>query len=603
MNLSSSLKKIICFLMAVLMLVAATGCGETGTKKKIKKKKKVVVVVEENNDNTTNNNNNNNIIIDTNDGNDEDEYEAEPTFRPERPLPEVAEEKEEYVEPVVPEFDYEYKTLSLSEDYVIVYSYDEWKNRFEGKDSAGNGKAVGYTYNNRVVAEDLKDYFKDNYNLNLEVVKDTDAKAQSATKRILVGDTAYHKTTLTEQEFEVNVIGDDLVFEGGHFAMVEKAVKWFVTIDIEDGKVATLSGKADDFKSTVTLDNGITYTYVWGDEHDGNGIQDDGKWRQATHKNNNDITNVFNDERFQALENGRLRLTGDRYYDETNAAVGYAFSGSPMTDEDMLFRNGYVEFRARLPYARGAFPAIWTMSNEVALTKNVPNYNVDDGYGAYRNVVWTIEFDLFESFSDLDHMTTTVHKWYNGNLPDGSKRYEGYKDKETPYKLWILDLSTPDPNDKIDIYDKLAFPYYNANSSQMTCAYRAKYPGYNWEYYFEDPEVLNNEYHIYSFLYTSDYVEVSVDGNKFLEFDWDPNYDYKDGQDASNNNNGIGYNLWHYLIYDMMMYTPVNSGESQPLEKIVTNEDLPHNMYVDYVRIYQDLDDPSMALLFPAAQE
>lgn len=600
MNLSSSLKKIICFLLAVLMLVAATGCGQTTTTKKKKKKVIKKVIVEENNDNTINNNNNSSIIIDTSDDDDDDdEYEAEPTFRPERPLPEVAEEKEEYVEPVVPEFDYEYKKLSLSEDYVIVYSFDEWKNRYEGKDSAGNGKAVSYTYNNRIVAEDLKDYFKDNYNLNLQVVKDTDNLAKSATKRILVGDTAYHKTTLTEQEFEVNVIGDDLVFEGGHFTMVEKAVKWFVTIDVEDGKVATLSGKADDFKSVVTLDNGITYTYVWGDEHDGNGVEDDDKWFQNSHKADNDITNVFNDERFQALENGRLRLTGDRYFDETDADIGWAFSGSPQTSEAMLFRNGYVEFRARLPYARGAFPAIWTMSSIEALTKNVPNYDVDDGYGAYKNLVWTIEFDLFESFSDYDHMTTTVHKWYNGNLPDGSKRYEGYVDANTPYKLWVIN---PNTNEKINIFDKLAFPYYNANASQMTCAYSARH-NYNWKYYFDDVENLNNEYHVYSYLYTSDHVSVYIDGNKFLDFDWDPNYDYIDGQDASFNNGGVGYNLWHYLIYDMMMYTPVKYPSRVDDGTAVTIDDVPHNMYIDYVRIYQDLDDPSMALYFPAAQE
>ncbi len=607
MNLNSSLKKIICFLLAVLMLVAAVGCGDNGTTKK-KKKKKVIkkVIVNEQIDDTTNNNSS--IIIDTDDDDDTDDgddYEAEPTHRPERPLPEVAQTTEKYVEPVVPEFDYEYKALNLSEDYVIVYSFDEWKNRYEGKANGGKGApiAVSYTYNNRIVAEDLKDYFKDNYNLNLEVVKDTDPIAKSATKKILVGDTAYHKTTLTEKEFEVNVIGDDLVFEGGHFAMVEKAVKWFATIDIEDGKVATLSGKADDFKSTVTLDNGITYTYVWGDEHDGSGVEDDDKWMQNTHKADKDITNVFGDERFQALENGRLRLTGDRYYDETNEAIGYAFSGSAETKKAMLFRNGYVEFRARLPYARGAFPALWTMSSSSPIEKQVPNYEVDDGYGAYKNRVWTIEFDMMESFSDFDHMTSTVHKWYSGSLPDGSKVINGYKDNKTPYEVWMLNLDTPDPNDKINIYDKLAFPYYGASSSQMTCAYKAKYKGYNWEYFFENPEILNNQYHVYSYLYTSDYVQVYCDGNKFLEFDWDPNYDYINGQDVSNNNNGVGYNLWHYIIYDMMMYTPVRAGESQPPENIVTNDVLPHNMYVDYVRVYQDLSDPSMALFFPAAQE
>ena len=66
--------------------------------------------------------------------------------------------------------------------------------------------------------------------------------------------------------------------------------------------------------------------------------------------------------------------------------------------------------RARLPYRRGAFPALWTMSKPD--NKQLPNYYFNDGYGQYNKLFWTIEFDLFESFADADHMTTTLHKWY-----------------------------------------------------------------------------------------------------------------------------------------------------------------------------------------------
>ncbi len=587
MKLNSSFKKILCFILAVLMVFATVGCSRknanSNKKKKIIKKKVIVVA-------------NNDDVVFNNIGYDSDGEETTKS-RPERPLPSVATEEEKYVEPVIPEFSSEYVNLSLTDDYVIVYSLENWTGRYEGKNGGSNGTriSVSKTANNRIVANDLKTFIKDNYNLNLSVVEDTDSAASAATKKILVGDTVFYKSSLSEEEFKVKVSGDNLIFEGGHFAMVEKAVKWFKTVEVKSGKVATLTSKNIDFTSTVTL-NGVKYDYVWGDEHDGSGVLNADKWVQVGHKQGGDLTNIFDDEHFNALENGRMRLTADRYYDETNADVGYAISGSTDTRDNMVFRNGYVEFRARLPYTRGAFPAIWSLSTECNLTSQVPNYNVDDGYGVYRNRVWDVEIDLFESFADRDHMTTTIHKWYT--------TIEDYKDSDpdrggNQSAKIILDFGN---GERIDIYDKLKLPTYNLDSSIYTCAYSTAYD-YNWKYYFENIDTLNNEYHVYSYLYTSDHVSFYIDGNKFLEFDWDPAFDYINNVDVSRNNNGVGYNFWHFLIYDMMIYSPVNYADTQSIDNIVTNDDLPLNMYVDYVRVYQDLDDPSMALYFPAAQE
>ncbi len=589
MNMSISLKKIACFLLAVLMLLAAVACSEEAPKKKKKKvvKKKVIIVTEPEEEI------NNGYDFEDNTS----DYEETPARRPERPLPDVAVSEDEYVEPVVPEFDYDYTELNLSSDYVIVYGLDTWQKRYEGKDGGANGTpiAVTHTANNRVAANDLAKFFKDKYNLNLKVVLDTDPAATAATKKILVGDTAFYKTNLSDKNFAVKVSGDNLIFEGGHFAMVEKAVKWYQTIEVKQGKVATLTGKKTDFSSSVTLSNGIKYDYVWGDEHDGNEVIDSDKWSQVVHKSGDDLANVFDDTHFHAVENGRLRLTGDRYYDESNPNVGWAMSGETDTSTTMLFRNGYAEFRARLPYARGAFPAIWTMSASTAFDQNVPNYEVDDGYGVYKNRVWDIEFDLFESFADHDHMTTTVHKWYT--------KIEDYKDNgdgTQTAKIW-LDWGD---GTKFDVFDSLKLPNYNLGSSLYTIAYSAASDDkYNWTHYFENIDTLNNEYHTYGYLYTSDHVEVYVDGEMFLEFDWNPAYDYKNNVDVSKNNNGVGFNLWHYFIYDMMLYTPQKYPDRQLDGTGLTIEDVPVSMYVDYVRLYQDLDDPSMALCYPAAQQ
>ncbi len=716
MNFNISMKKLICFLLAVMMLLTTVACKDTGKKKKVikKVKKKVIVVQDDSTDN-----NNSNIVVDD-DKNDDTEPEK---VRPKRKLPEVAAAKDKYVEPIIPEFESEYKELNITNDYVIVYSFEKWDNRYESKNPDGSKRAVTETAFNRIAANDLATFFNEKCGLELKVVKDTTQEAQNATKKIVVGDALGYKSSLAENEFAVKVVGSDLVFEGGHFAMVEKAVDWFRTVEVKAGQVATLTGKQDNFKSTITL-NGVQYDYVWGDEFDGKEFNDNDKWAQGTFglERQDDMLNIFNDPQFQYVENGKLRLTGDRYYDEGNAAIGYATSGQIDTDGKMLFRNGYYEFYARLPYTRGAFPAIWTMTTDAVGQENVPNYNYDDGYGIYSKRVWDLEFDLFESFADAGHMTTTIHKWYtprrnttiskdpidltleeemmveadrlNVKGTDGKDRYNWVYDAPSGYCLktetiggvaynvfyyaengqkkyvnqkeiddqnaqltageitmaeeqtwqYMLDegilkqahrrfviemnvLQADGSYQKVDTFKYRLSPFTNMGNSMNTYAYQFSYYGNkgdaqsglsgsnrrkdddgvygDWRWYFNE-ETINNEYHLYGLHLTSDHCTVSMDGTPFLDFDWDPAYDYKDldgdgkGDDISNNNNGVGFNFWQYFLIDMMIYTP-NNFKIDDYRKLQAG-DTPLHLYIDYVRAYQDLDDDSQAIYCPITE-
>lgn len=785
MNLNSSLKKIICFLLAVLMLLGTVACKDTGKKKKvIKKVKKKVIVVQE--DDT--NDNNSSIIEDE----EEEEEEEEVKVRPTRKLPEVAEVKEEYVEPIIPEFEYEYKALNLSNDYVIVYSYEQWKDRYESLNEDKSKRQIKETAFNKITAEDLKVYFNEKYGLDIKVVRDIDPEAASAAKKILVGDTIFYKSSLADNEFAVKIMGENLVFEGGHFAMVEKAVDWYQTVEIKSGHVATLTGKQDNFSSSkmvnVTQKDGtkklVEYKYVWGDEFDGKEFIDEDKWAQGTFglERQDDMLNIFNDPQFQYVENGKLRLTGDRYFDEGNAAIGYATSGQIDTDGKMLFRNGYYEFYARLPYTRGGFPAIWTMTADAVGVENVPNYYYDDGYGIYSQRVWDLEFDLFESFADTDHMTTTIHKWYtprnntsfssygidltideeimvaadraevkskadgktqwvydsplvktdnadndptkgnpmyyylyyldggktvyvtaadiaeqNNQIADGDlvlskEQTLQYKvDNGLMFREYVSSADVTKQNDEIskkqnenaeykvatkqvlwhtydietqqykpvtkelddtwqalidagilveahvrykiemnvkqkdgsyslvDMFKYRLSPFTNMSKSMNTYAYQFTYYGEkgsgtsvrrqdedgiyaDWRWYFNE-ETINNEYHLYALHVTTDHCTVYMDDQPFLDFDWDPGYDYKDldgdgkGDDVSNNNNGVGFNFWQYFLIDMMIYTPGNF-KIDDVRKLQAG-DVPLHLYIDYVRAYQDLSDNSQAIYFP----
>lgn len=711
MNLNITLKKVICFLLAVFMLLGTVACTDTGTKKTVvKKKKKKVIIVKS--DETTDDNNSN-IIVE----NDDDEEEEDVYVRLTRKLPEVADSEEEYVEPIIPEFEYEYKSLNITNDYVIVWSTEKWNNRYESKNEDGSKRQISETAFTRIAAKDLAVFLNEEYGLELKVLRDNTAEAQAATKRILVGDTAFYKTKLAENEFAVKIVDNDLVFEGGHFTMVEKAVDWFQTVDVEKGKVATLTGKQDNFKSTITID-GVQYDYVWGDEFDGEEFNDEDKWAQGTFglERQDDMLNIFNDPQFQYVENGRLRLTGDRYFDEGNALIGYATSGQIDTDGKMLFRNGYFEFYARLPYTRGAFPAIWTMTADAVGQENVPNYYYDDGYGIYSKRVWDLEFDLFESFADDDHMTTTIHKWYtsrrnttigseaidltleeeamveadrlNVKGQDGNEKYNWVYDtpivktetvggtaynvyyySDNGVKKYVNQKTIDDQNEMIasgeltidekdtwqykldqgiikeahmryviemdvlqsdgtyatvDTFKYRLSPFTNMSKAMATYAYQFSYYGSkgdaqnglsgsyrrqdddgvygDWRWYF-DAETVNNEYHLYGLHLTATHCTVYMDGTPFLDFDWDPAYDYKDldgdgkGDDISNNNNGVGFNFWQYFLIDMMIYTP-NNFKVDDSRKLQAG-DVPLNLYIDYVRCYQDLDDDSQCIYYP----
>lgn len=586
-----SLKRIICFLIAMLMVLTTVGCSEKANKKKKKKvivKKKIIVRNDEQTDGD-------NSIVDFDDedyDDTDDNIDVGPGKKslPIRDLPKIKEAK--YVEKFEPEFDHDYVDFSFTADYVIVYSHSDLFNRPN--------------------AINLATYIKNNYNLNLTVLADNESAANTE-KQILIGDTAFYSTSLAENEFAVKVSGSKLIFEGKNSTMTEKAVDWYQTVKIKLGKTAVLNGKQDDFKTSVNVE-GRNLTYVWGDEFDGYMFTDDNKWRLTTHKERVDLVSVLDDPKFQNIENGRLRLTADRYYSESDPNVGYAMSGQTDTSQAFLFRNGYVEFRARLPYAQGAFPALWTMSSDAggSILQRTPNYNTNDGYGVYKNRVWDVEIDLFESFSDTDHLTTTIHKWYKNigkaqTITDDELAWaiktEG-QSKASLKERYPVYLDFKDGSGAIDIYNKLKRPEYNASASMYTIAYlAASDKNYNWTKYFDadDLATINNDYHIYSYLYTSNHIWFYFDGKCYLDLDLDPNYDYRDGEDVSRNNNGIGYNLWHYLIVDMMIYTP--DGSDQPASKQVNSDVLPHSLYVDYVRVYQDLNDSSMGIVYPAGQD
>lgn len=575
MKLNISAKRIICFLLAVLMVLSVTGCKDT----KKKKKKKVVV--------------RNNIIVNApEEDNNVDQvvsdtvttpdYVEEVTTRAKRTLLKKEEEAdavsfdELHKETFTPEYTSQYVDWAGPQGYVIVYSTSKDQN--------------GASTNARVLAEKLKTFFKDNYNVTLDVFKDTEVAGNE--KMILVGNTAYKNSALTEKQFAVTLLDNgNLFFEGGHQVMVEKAVDWFRTVKVESGKVATLSGTSDDFTSTVTID-GKQYVYVWGDEFDGSELVDNSKWDIGEHMSQWSDLEYLANEDVCYVENGRLRMTALRFLSEDSADKGYASCGSYDTANTMALMGGYFEYTAKISYTKGILPPFWFMSNpEVGTCIPLEQYRAP----------WNIEFDFFETFANGNQWDVSIHKYYKPyNVTIGGVNYSNgitYKAKDDDGKT-INEM------------------YYNGESIKGKVIWKdSRYATYgtitSWRdfydkeedakqmYIFSDEEVatLNDTYHTYGMLYTETGYKMYIDGKCWLERDWDTNWD---GGDLDNNN-GFGYNLYYYFIMNQHPYTPGSASSGFDSDLHVDNTTLPISTWVDSVRFYQLSD--AINVISPALAE
>ncbi len=555
-----SIKRIICFMLAALMLFAATGCKEKKRKKKIIIRENIIVENPVDDYVSSDDSYGNNDFLD-----DTVDNSMRQLLRNEEAA-EVVPFDELHKETYVPEFTY--KNVAFSgdlADYVIVYSTAVDKN--------------GAATNARVLAEKLATFFKDNDNVNIPVKKDTEVTGTE--KMIIVGDTAYYKSGLSETKFAVKLDGDNIVFEGGHQVMVEKAVDWFRTIKRESGKLATLTGETDDFTSTITLD-GQKYVYVWGDEFDGEELVDNSKWKIGTHMPQwADVEYLNNSEDVCYVENGKLRMTAIRYLSEKSGDIGYASCGSYDTEQSMAYRNGYIEFDARFSYTKGILPPLWIMSNpEVGL--QIPREQYE--------VAWSIEFDIFETFANGNQWDVSIHKYYkpydvtingvkyNNGITMVNKDANGNDAKITMFKGKDISSQFTDQKRYDSGWASWGFitswrNYYDSteNAKQM--------------YKFEGDALtkLNDTYHKYGLLYNEEGYKMYIDGECWLEREWDTAWD---GVDCDNNN-GWGYNMYYYLIMNQHPYTPASENNGFAPELHANNADLPISSFLDNVRLYQ----------------
>lgn len=472
-------KSVFCLM---IILAFAVGCAdkEGSSEKKKKVIKKVVIVESDENDNSVGSAVGNDFYGD----NSNVEVSDSTDKRERRELYREAEDTE-YVKPDVTEPEYSLKSYEWigPNDYVIVY---------------GKGSRTNYSS-----ACKIQSYFETFAGVKLNITDDTAAANE---KEILVGNTNRLKSSLAENEYAVVLADSKLVFEGGHSAMVEEAVKWFVTFDFTNGKTNLISGSCKNFNTSVKEN----YQYVWGDEFGGNAL-DMSKWSFQNRMGGTNMMPTLSDSNVVNVNDGLLKLSAIRYYNASRPAAQYATNMSVSSEESMSWKYGYLEMRAMVPFNRGAWPSLWMVSDGAVGNEN----SKSDYFG---------EIDIFEIFSSVNTVTPNLHKWYN----DGSHtQYNGLRESEN--------------------------------------------------YIYKSYNNLRYEYHIYGFEWTPEKMVMSVDGDEYMTYDLNDNFDGISDMSGFHDN--------YFILLNNHIYVPDLGQTTSSTE--VNNRDLPFEFFIDYIRIYQ----------------
>ncbi len=505
MKFGPVLKRVICILMALILLFVTAACGNGKTKKKKKVIVKKVIVTSD-------------TESTTDDSSDESEDYYEEESDDEVVEDEIPEEEFEIIKikrqlagkendstsAYIPEFTQKTVNWNGPSGYVIVYK-----------------KGDKYA---KVQANYLQAFFKKTDGITLKIVTDS---TPAVKKEILVGNTNRYKTTLKSNEFAVNLKSQKLVFEGGHRVMVEKAVKWFMSIDRVAGKVATIKGKTDDFIPSI----GGGYKYVWGEEFDGDFL-DQTKFIYCGHMtvNASSVAADLADDSLIRVEEGKLKMSVAHYFSEFDEELEVGIPKVICTGDTMQWLYGYAELRALVPFVRGSWPAWWAT-----------NYCADNSkYFNSDKLKYMVEVDFFEVFGSASDVAPNIHKWY----------------QNSGFDPWSY------------IVDK--------DGNQI------KHSGYS-DMGLEPSRYIMNEnetmqYHTYGFKWTPKEMTLSVDGKDYMTFDLNKNYD---GLTDMNHFKDTPL----HMILDNFAYFKGGAYTTEYNELSI--KDLPFNFYVDYIRLYQ----------------
>ena len=221
---------------------------------------------------------------------------------------------------------------------------------------------------------------------------------------IIIGDTTREQSKklmekLKDNEYAIESYEDgNIVIVGSNEYSLQMATDKFLKQYFGYDANATQVGKEAPVPSNLKIHQSIfdDYKLAWSDEFEGTTVDTD-KWCFKPLMAAQEHLKLYSDERAVQQKDGYMNLIAGRIDDEnywTNTAL--------TTADTMVFKYGYVEMRAKVPFGKPAFPSFWMQSSM---------YEAADPYVM-------AEVDMFEHFAQHgdDYLQTGCHKWYR----DGS---------------------------------------------------------------------------------------------------------------------------------------------------------------------------------------
>ncbi len=337
------------------------------------------------------------------------------------------------------------------------------------------------------------------------------------------------KTSVSGLAYKSFADKDKIFIDAVNEYALTEAVGNFISL-CEGNRLPLVRGTANGFVQDITLSNGKTYSYVWGDEFSGTTL-DHSKWKNAVAGSNMGPGNaegleadikVLNNSDVIKLVDGNLRLSPILYSDPNNPNIKYGVPASVRTKGTMEYRYGYCEIRAKVPFMTGVWPSFWSGNDGTLHPRECKEYSV--------------EVDVFEIFGTEDTVVPNIHKWY-----------------------------------KIDYYD------YNAIHGTRVDRNHTAW-GTDKTYVFTDWENLDNEYHTYGFEWTPTEMSMYVDGYCYKTYDITTSYDLCPDM--------FGFHDARYIIFNNHVFSP--NSNFKPNLITGHEENLPANYDIDYFRLYQD---------------
>ncbi|MBS0029050.1 carbohydrate-binding protein [Chitinophaga sp. 22321] len=191
-------------------------------------------------------------------------------------------------------------------------------------------------------------------------------------------------------------------------------------------------------RGNVVFEGNPNWTIIFNDEFNTDGVPDVTKWKVDPQPKGwiNGEQQVYTDTTHDnaRIKNGNLVIKGKKDFPNGNTTEPWS-SARLITQGRTDFLYGKVEVRAKLPRARGSWPAIWLMPTSSA-------------YGAWPK---SGELDVMEHVGNnfgtvLSTVHTQNHNWTNGGQVSASKKL---MDADTAFHVYGMEWSA----------DSIAFIY------------------------------------------------------------------------------------------------------------------------------------------------